>query len=128
MTKILHHLKSPPCDEMMAFYIQFFKFDFKCYSLIKWIPLKISIKLQHILYQTWRYLIKIALVTPKIDYLMCKPPKRRNKTKGSIFTKQEEQNKGVRLLKPRGTKWIDHFSQSKRNKMKKRVAFHKQGK
>jgi hypothetical protein len=69
---------------------------------------------------------------------MCKPPTRRNKTRGSRFTKQEEQNKGVkihktggtkqgvRLLKPRGTKQIDHSSQTKRNKMKGKVTFHKQ--
>jgi hypothetical protein len=47
---ILYHLKSPPCNEMMAFYFQFFKFDNSCAIVyLNDSFLKVSIKTQHIL-------------------------------------------------------------------------------
>jgi hypothetical protein len=51
--KILYHLKSLPCNEKMEFFLHFFKFDFS--SVIVQLNeslFKISIKPQHILYQT----------------------------------------------------------------------------
>jgi hypothetical protein len=53
---ILYHLKSLPCNEMMAFYFKFFKFDsWSVIILLNEPLLKVSIKPQHILYQTSRY-------------------------------------------------------------------------
>jgi hypothetical protein len=70
---ILYHLKSPLCNEMMAFYFQFLKFDNS--SAIVYLNdslLKVSIKTQHILYQTSRYPHKnCPCLSIKMDYLLC---------------------------------------------------------
>jgi len=66
-------------------------------------------------------------MTPKNGLSNVQTTHKEEQNKGVKIHKTGGTKQGVRLLKPRGTKQIDHSSQTKRNKMKGKVTFHKQG-